>query len=255
MSQAATKALDLVEVVARAAARGITSTEVTVAAGLDKTTVSRLLRMLTDSEWLVRDPVSRRYFPGRVLIEIAHATGFSQRTRVVVNEVLQPLADASGETVALHQLAGQVRLCIAGIESAHEVRSVLHVDETRPLDRGASSRLILAFCDPAIRDSVLDEQARQERELLTEQLAFVEAHGYLDVESDASSGSGAIAVPVFDGDAIFGSLAVAGPAYRFTAGHRLQLLPAMFAAAERVSQTIAAPSERYSAWSQREGRQ
>ncbi|MGH3756885.1 IclR family transcriptional regulator [Actinophytocola sp.] len=249
MSQAAVKALDLMDVVARAGAPGLSSTEAAAAAELDKTTASRLLAMLTQRGWLVRDPASRRYFPGRVLIEVAHATGFAERVPSTVHDVLRALQEQSGETVALHQLAGRVRLCVAGFESREEVRSALQAGETRPLDRGASSRVILAFCPERLRAQVMAEQADDAaRTLLAEQLRWIVEHGYLSIESADVGGSGAIAVPLFHGPDIYGAIAIAGPASRFVRERRQAMVPALFRAGRDVSESLSKPPGRYVHW-------
>jgi len=250
MSQAAIKALDLVDVVAHASSGGIGSTEAAVRCGLDKTTTSRLLNMLADRRWIIRDPASRKYFPGPVLIEAAYATGYSERPPVIVDGLLRSLQANTGETVALYQLAGRVRLCTAGFESRHEVRSTLQTGETRPLDLGAASRTILAFCDAELREQIFAEQTDAAyRRLLVEQVRTAADNGYLSTGSRQGGGSGAVAVPLFNRERTYGAIGVSGPASRFTAERRRACLPELFAAARQISEQLGgAPSTRYAEW-------
>jgi DNA-binding IclR family transcriptional regulator len=205
--------------------------------------------MLTDHGWLVRDPQSRRYLPGRALIEVAHAAGVAERLPPDVDNLLRELRDRSGETVALHQLVGRLRLCIAGIESEEEVRSVLQAGETRPLDRGASSRVILAFCPGWLQRQILDDQSDDvARATLIEQLAFVAEHGFLSIESNQPGGSAAVAVPLFTHDGVYGAIAIAGPASRFVGPLRDTYVPDLFRVARQASRYLGGPADRFERW-------
>jgi DNA-binding IclR family transcriptional regulator len=250
VSQSAIKALDLVAVVAHSSGDGIGSTAAAARAGLDKTTASRLLGMLEERRWLVRDPATRRYFPGPVLIEASYATGFTERPPAGVDELLLPLQEASGETVALYQLAGRVRLCTAGFESRHEIRSTLQTGETRPLDLGAASRTILAFCDESLRQQVFAAHTDEAYlATLVEQVGSAARHGYLSTGSPTGDGSGAVAVPLFNRDRIYGAIGISGPAGRFTAARREAILPRLFEVARTVSAQLGgSPSARYGEW-------
>lgn len=250
MSQAAIKVLDLVAAVARHTSGGIASGEAAALTGLDKTTTSRLLNMLTSRAWLVRDPATRRYYPGPALIEVAYATGYGERVAQGVDELLRSLQENTGETVALYRLAGRVRLCIAGYESKQEVRSTLQTGETRPLSLGAASRAMLAFCAEDLQQQIIDAQPDDAaRQLLGEHLRSAVRDGYLSTGSPDGSGSGSVAVPLFDHDRIYGAVGVSGPASRFTEQRRRACLPGLFAVARQASEELTgARSARYSAW-------
>lgn len=246
MSRAALKALDLVEAVAHASDDGLGGMEAAQLAGLDKSTASRLLRALTEAGWLMRDPRSRRYHSGRVLLSIARSAGFTRDVHAVVNAALEALRDQVGETVALHQQRGAFRHCVAGVESRAEVRIGFDATESRPLERGASGKVILAFCADEVRAAVLRGTGTDE---LAAQVASAETNGFLSTVSDNTWGVGAVAVPVFERGALFGSLSIAGPAGRFDDGRRAASLPALFETARQVTQALGGPSDAYARWS------
>lgn len=238
MSQAALKALSLIEAAARSAHGGLGAMDAAEVAGLDKSTASRLLKTLTDAGWLMRDPVTRRYFPGRVLVGVAHATGFSPRVRAVLDELIAPLRDRVGETVSLHQRSGADRICVAGFESREEIRTGFALGEARPLTRGASGKTILAFCG---------EPWPAEKEV-AEQLRFVERNGYLSTDSDGTKGVGAVSVPVFDAAGVHGALTAAGPGTRFGRRRRATHVRDLFEVARQVTRVLGGAADRYDRW-------
>ncbi|WP_133900960.1 IclR family transcriptional regulator [Actinophytocola oryzae] len=241
MSQAALKALGLIEAAARSAETGLGAMDAAEMVGLDKSTASRLLKTLTDAGWLMRDPVSRRYFPGRVLMGVAHATGVSPRLRAVLDATIAPLRDAIGETVVLHQRSGASRVSVAGYESREEIRTGFVLGEARPLTRGPSGKVILALCDePAPED-------------LAPQLDFIRAHGYLSTDSDSLPGVSAVSVPVFDPAGVYGALTAAGPEARFDARRRAGHVAELFAVARQVTQILGGTTEHYARWATVDG--
>lgn len=249
MSRAAMKALGLVEVISRTATDGMGAMEAAAAAGLDKTTASRLLRMLTEHGWLMRDPTTRRYFPGRVLVGVAQATGFAQETRTLIEAAIVPLGERVVETVSLHQRTGALRLCVAGSESRQEIRTGLQIGDSKPLPLGATGKVILAFCDPDLQAQVLAEQPDDEtRAQVSEQMESVREHGYLSTDSDVTVGVGAVSVPVFTAMGVYGALTVAGPVSRFVAARRQDCVPHLFETANQIAQLLGCPADRYAEW-------
>jgi IclR family transcriptional regulator, KDG regulon repressor len=243
------KALGLVEVISHGSTHGVGAMEAAAAAGLDKTTGSRLLKMLTEEGWLMRDAATRRYFPGPVLVGVARAAGLSERLRSTIDHALERLRDQVGETVALHQRVGSDRVCLTGFESREEIRTGLQVGDPAPLDRGASGKVILAFCEQETRERTLAGRTGAQRAQLTEQLGWIEDHGYLSTESDNTPGVGAVSVPVFDRSGVYGAVTIAGPASRFDTARRLACLPALVGTVEQVCRALGGPLDRYARWS------
>jgi DNA-binding IclR family transcriptional regulator len=238
MSEAARKALRLIEAVARSAGDGLGSTALADAAGVDKTTVSRLMSTLVDEGWVSRDPSSRRYFPGRCLWEIAYATTSSARVLPAIDQVMAALQASTGETIALHRLVGYSRLCIASHESPQEVRASIQPGLTAPLHQGASSYAILAFAGEVMRREVLadlpDEATREALRALLDQVA---ERGYVYFDTPRQGGS-ALAVPIFAGDHVYGSLTVVGPSSRFTLARAEETIAPLSEAARNVGRVM-----------------
>jgi DNA-binding IclR family transcriptional regulator len=236
VSQAALKALDLLRAVAGAGAGGLASKDAAGRAGLDKTTASRLLGMLTEQDWLVREPATRLYFAGPRLVEIASVTGLSERIAPEVDELLERLRSATGETVAMHRLIGRLRVCVVVHESHHEVRSTVAMGSSATLDTGASGRAILAFCPDGFAESVTGEPIPVGREdLLDDDLRQLRTHGFMSMEYAEPGGSGVIAAPVFAGNGVFGAVAILGPASRFSEPHRVEAASALVSTCRKIS--------------------
>ena len=243
------KALSLVEVVARNGDEGIGAMEAAAAAGLDKTTASRLLRMMTEHGWLTRDPTTRRYVPGRVLVGLVQATGSSQETRTLIKGVLEHLRDQVVETAALHRRIGTQRICAAGAESREQVRTGLTVGDIKPLGFGATGTMILAFCDEQLREQVLEEQvAEGERERVRTQLTMALQRGHVSTMAAVATGMGVVSVPVFDKIDVYGALTIAGPFFRFDTARWEASVPLMFEAAGQLTHILGGPTGRYTDW-------
>jgi DNA-binding IclR family transcriptional regulator len=249
VSQSAAKVLQLAEVVARSGSDGLSSTQAALACGLDKTTVSRLLRMLTERGWLTRDAATRRYSSGPVLSELADATRASRHGRAVIESMLRGLRDSTNESVALYEQVGHSRVCTVAFESPEELRSAVHPGELRALDRGASGRVILAFCPQPLQDEIVRAQPdRAAQRALSDQLAAARADGHLSIDPGDPGGSAAIAVPVFGAQGIHGSLAISGPVTRFPRQTRGAWLPAMYAVATRLTESLGGAPQPYEHW-------
>ncbi len=227
MSQVATRAFELLEEVA-SSPEPLRLMELAERTGIDKSTASRLLDFLEGRELVRRDPETKRYFAGRGLLALSTATLRSSDLTEIVGPHLTALRDETGETVAFHLRVGGRRICVAGAESRHDVRRVLRLGEQLPLCVGPSGKVMLAFLPPAEIETLLEDPACEERELLLGELAQAREQGYLAAIGSRTPGLGAICFPIFGaGAAPVGAMSVGGPELRWT-------LEAMTAAEARI---------------------
>jgi len=105
MSQAAEKALSVLEHVA-ANAEPLSVMSVAESLNLDKSTCSRLLALLTEQGWLVRDGRTRTYSVGPTLVRLGASAAMNHHLQLILLPLLTALRDETGETVSFHRRIG-----------------------------------------------------------------------------------------------------------------------------------------------------
>jgi DNA-binding IclR family transcriptional regulator len=180
------------------ARRALTLTETASATGLYKSTALRLLASLVRAGFVDQD-VDGRYRLGSAIYRLASAYEHSAALAGEVAPVLQRITKETGESVGFFVREGNKRRCLARIESPHPVRHHIEVGVPRPLDLGASGRVLRQFANGAALASP--------RELAA--LPIV-------VLGDDIPDLASMAVPIFGlGGKTLGALSVSGPVSRF----------------------------------------
>lgn len=247
MSQAAKRTLMLLEQVARAKApEGLL--EIATTAGLDKTTCSRLLGLLVERGWLVRDTETKKYAIGPTLVGLSMSASLPDQVRLHIFPVLNELREATCETVSLQRRFGNLRVCVAGLESREPLRRGLPIGDALPVSAGPSGKVILAFVGTeALAEAERDLDDAQRASLRTH-LKMIWQTGYLSTDGDRTAGVGAISVPLFARAGVYGSLTAAGPSSRFDSARRQAALPILLTAARNFSALLGGDTSRYASW-------
>lgn len=245
--QAVSRALQLVELVARSPQpRGLM--ELAGEAQLDKSTTTRLLSTLVERGWVLRDQDTKRYSPGPTLVGMSMSAGLPDRLHLIAYPLVARLRDMTGETVSLQRRFQDVRVCVTGLESQEPVRRGLPLGMPLPLSSGPSGKAILAFVSGDSYRAASRDLSPDERRALEKDLAAIRDHGFLSTDGDRTPGVAAVSVPLFSGEAVYGSLTVAGPSSRFTSGDRLHAVDALLAAAKELTQALAGDVSLFERW-------
>lgn len=209
---------------------------------LDKSAVHRLLSFLADREYLQRDRETLQYSVGPAFLAISAAAVTRADLAMVARPYLSGLRDLSGETISVHLKVGHDRVCLGGLESFHEIRSVVPPGERRPLFRGVSGRAMLAFANEQEAPEILNRARREGIDLraLDAQLKRARTIGGLWDVSDMLPDACVLSVPVFDAGSVKGSLTVSGPRRRWTRQKCQQLFPHMREVAAKISKSFGA---------------
>lgn len=216
--------------------------ELAVRTGLHKSTVHRLLATLESKGFVKRNPTTDKYRLGFRVWELsAHLTQNSDPERVLLPE-LEHLRDVVGETVSLYVRDGLERVRIQAVQSNQPVRRVAPVGARMPLYVGASSKVLVAFADPEIRQQVLDPARWPEgldREGFRRQLEEVRQKGYAISVEEREVGAAAVSVPIFNsaGELAY-ALAVSGPSNRLTVERMIDLIPTLKQFAEQMGKMV-----------------
>lgn len=236
MNRSVARTLQLLDAVAYVGVRGAGLMELSETTGLDKSTALRLLETARVEQWLTRDNATRRYRLGAKALALTSRQQ-SDVAMLTVQSELQRLRETSGETASFHLRAGDVRVAVVGVESQHEIRRAFRSGEICPLSRGAASKAVLAYVDPAEQELILDDG--DDRTSVFEQLEAVRRQGFLSTDGDRTVGVGAVASPVFAGSRVLGSIAVSGPSSRFDGAARERVAPTVAQRAKRLNVAFA----------------
>lgn len=175
--------------------------------GFSPATVQRVLHTLKIHGFVAQDPVTRRYQLGVVFYTFVHALKGTYPISRAGQPFLQQLMAATGETVHLNIIEGEDRVCIDTVESPQALKASMPIGSRSPLYAGGSSKCLLAFWDPELRERYLKnlsvlkpftDRTVTDPEVLRRELAEIAAQGYAASLGERNRGLGSLSAPVFD---------------------------------------------------------
>jgi DNA-binding IclR family transcriptional regulator len=198
--------------------------EISEAVQLKVPTTHRLLKALQAKDLIVVDPNSRKYSLGGGVMRLANVIISRDDIAAICQPGLVKLRSETGETVALHCLVGDERVCLVELSSPQPIRMASGVGRAYPLFAGAAGKAMLAFLPPERVDRIVKASKSAPsaapsppRTLLT-QLPEIRARGYAVSSGETVKGASAVAAAILDSeDRVVGAINITGPADRFTA--------------------------------------
>jgi IclR family acetate operon transcriptional repressor len=153
------RGLDILELFAGESPE-LTQTEISDRLGLPVPTVHRLVKLLTERGWLVRDPATRRLRLGLGAARLLPAVRLPDLAR----EPLRALAERTGETANLATLDGDEVLYLLSETGSHLLTLRSHVGLRLPVHATALGKCLLAQLDD---DRAREAAGREPYERLT----------------------------------------------------------------------------------------
>ncbi|BCN37027.1 IclR family transcriptional regulator [Alicycliphilus denitrificans] len=201
--------------------QALTLTELSVATGMYKSTLLRLLASL-ERAGLVTHRSDKRYALGPLAFVFGRSFEQTHGLQGAIQPILQWLVEQGTESPSFHVRHDQThRLCIMRIDSNHSTLDRVRIGDLLPLHRGAAGKVITSL-----------EQGPPPSPTASSDLVFT-SFGERDPLC------GAIAAPVFGPSAsLLGAISVSGPLERFSelAVERMKTL--VIAAAQRATQSL-----------------
>lgn len=239
--RAVERALDILLVFTEHSNLGLT--EIAEKVGLHKSTVHRLLASLEGKGFLVRDIATEKYRLGFRVWELsAQLASQSDELGTLLLPEMERLRDALGETVSLYIREGNERIRIQAVQSHQQIRRVAPIGARLPIFVGASSKVLLAFEEDAVRESLLNTRewpAASERAIFREILEDIRRKGYATSMEERESGAAAVSAPVItNGGRLAAALAVSGPLNRLDHAKMLEIAPEVIEAARRMGKMM-----------------
>jgi DNA-binding IclR family transcriptional regulator len=179
-------------------------------------------------------------------MRLASAVMFRANDLITIGTpALERLRQETGETVSLHTILGEERVCIAEFVSPEQIRMESGVGHVYPLYAGAAGKVLIAWDEerlsrlPALLPAVGPGTIRSHEELEAE-LAAVRRRGYATSTSEVVPGAASLAVPVFDSNgAVAAAINVAGPATRWNKSKIASSVPKVLEEAQRLMELLA----------------
>ncbi|MCL6452011.1 MAG: IclR family transcriptional regulator [Alicyclobacillus sp.] len=216
--RAVDRALDILLCFARSDG-GLSLSEIARSVHLHKSTVHRLLASLQAKGFVRKHPQSDRYFLGWSVLELISGIYQSDELSSLVLPEMTRLRDATGESVVLYVRSGYVRIRIQAVETSDPGHQTLDIGNAYPLYLGAAGKVLLAYGDPEVVESVLQSDSFPAYLSPTEfqaQLQDVRAAGFAISFRERDPDLSAMAAPVFGRNGFLAALAVTGKASRLT---------------------------------------
>ncbi|HEY3264193.1 MAG TPA: IclR family transcriptional regulator [Actinomycetota bacterium] len=213
-----------------------TLAQLVAATGLTRTTAFRLVKAL-EAHGLLRAEGGDGYRLGPLLRRLGVRAAADAPLAGVAHPVLERLTLTTGESSQLYVRAGDVRVCVASVESPNELRTIVAVGAELPLARGSAGKVLLAFSPQRDRDRFRGQAADPER--FDRELAIVRRRGWAQSAEEREPGVGSVSAPVFgaEGD-VAAAVSVSGPVARLRGNLGRRYAAAVVAAARDIERTL-----------------
>jgi IclR family KDG regulon transcriptional repressor len=180
-------------------------TDIATKCSLSKSTVHRLLRALSESELVMQDPISHKYFLGDLIIKLISTPLTTQEylTSCARHE-MNRLAESTGETVSLGIKMGLKNINIHVINSKNDLKVDGANLRIRPVYEGIDGLVLLSQLDDHQIANILNNINREPRikketikpEALISKIQQIRQQGYAYSNSELSLGVTCISAPV-----------------------------------------------------------
>ncbi|MGH2534228.1 MAG: IclR family transcriptional regulator [Thermomicrobiales bacterium] len=235
------KALDLLDLLD--AEDGLTLTELSGRAGINKATALRILANLDDRGYVERDG-NGRYRLGVRLMQLGARKSAGLDLRSVARPILQRLQAETGETVNLGVPTAEGVIYIDILESAHGLRMAATVGANDEYHSTALGKAIMAhwaapaFADHRRRRPLTPKTPRTivDGDTLERELAAIRTRGFALDDEENEVGARCVAAAILDHrDQVVGAVSVSGPASRLTRTRCGEIAPGVVAASRQIS--------------------
>ena len=202
----------------------LTLQEIADRIGLPKSTTFRIVQSLDKAGYLVRLD-DQKYCLSFRFTRLAGLVRSTLGIREIARPVMAELADATKETVSIHTISGNNRVCIDALATASSpLRSVSQPGEHVPLTVGSSSKTLAAYLPKKMLVPIAAQIARATKRRQSDALAELEtirSRGYAVSHGERVLGVSSVSAPIIGADEqVLYCLSVAGPSVRVQSHER-----------------------------------
>lgn len=225
----------------------VTFTEIADRLDLPRSSVSGLLRTMTDAGWLRLDPHTRAYSLGIRALEAGNAYQRSLGLPARALPIMTDVRDELNEIVQLAVLDGRFNVYIAKVDGSHALRLASEVGRRLPAHATGLGKAILAYLDHSdlLRrfEGVVFESYTPNTitsmEALEDELHRIRRQGFAIDNEEYSLGVRCVAAPVRDhSGTVSCAISVSAPMFRFDRARRARARDLIVRAAADLSRTL-----------------
>jgi len=209
---------------------------------VNPSSASRLLATLERGGLVEREP-GGPYRLGLRLVALADRVLARLDVLDLARPQLRALVEQTGETATLSVPGGGEAVIVDFAAGESSVVSMARIGRPSVRHATAVGKVLLAYAggDPGVLDAYT-ERTITSAEALAAELAAVRERGWAEAEGEREPDLNALAAPVFRrGGELAAIIGLQGPAARFTAARRAEVVPRLREAAAAVSRASAAP--------------
>ena len=213
--------------------------------GIHKSTTSRLVKLLVETDFLQQNPLTKKYMLGKSAFKIGTATTRSLNSKLlnIAQPYLAELSQSTGESVALEMLSGTNVVLALHVEGPSHIRFNFQPGKQVPINVAAGAKVILSHCDPKFLELCLRQKftrynentivvKKEYRQLLRE----IKQTGIAYDKGERYSDTHAMAAPIHSLDGgPRAAVVIAGPAFRMTSSFLQSAIIPLKATAQKIS--------------------
>ena len=181
--------------------------------GISRATAHRLAQGL-EIHGLLRRDADGAYALGLGLIALGRSAAEAFPLALAARPALEALQQATGESTQLYVEDGGERLCVAAVDSAQELRTIVSVGTRLPLGVGSAGRVLAGDTGP-------------ER--------------WVESVAERASGVASVSAPVHSGGRVVAAVSVSGPIERTTKRPGARFGPDVLRAAAAIESAVRSP--------------
>jgi len=209
---------------------------------LHKSTVHRLLATLENKGFVIRDAQTEKYRLGFRIWELSANLTQADDPAIILLPEMERLRDVVGETISLYVRDGLERIRIQAVQSNQPIRRVAPIGARMPLTVGASSKVLVAYAEPEVRQAVLQDPLWPEsidQTAYIDQLEQIRRLGYATSVEERELGAAAVSAPIFNRNGkLVAAIAVSGPSNRLTSEKMKEYAVPLLEAAVRMGKMV-----------------
>jgi DNA-binding IclR family transcriptional regulator len=214
---------------------------------LSKSTAHRLLKSLENSGLVMQDPITRRYYLGPLILNLASKPIIAHQNLIVsAFGEMKHLRDLFRETVVLHVRIGLERICLEELQSLEAIKYTAGKGFVAPIYTGSAGKILLSELEDNelqllmenLHPVALGPNTITDKGKLLEELKEVKKQGYAISFGERIPGSASLSVPVRNYICPV-ALSALGPDNRFSFDVMMGSLIELKESASRVSRRLA----------------
>ncbi|SET60651.1 IclR family transcriptional regulator [Oceanicella actignis] len=219
-----TRALTVLRTLAESA-DGLTLTETAARAGLAASTAHRILTTMESERFVRFDAANGCWHVGVAAFTVGAAFARTRDVIQLARPYMRRLVEQTGETANIFLESGGEVICMAQVESRHQMRALTRVGGRVKMHWSGAGKAMLAFMEPAQVQAVIAEHGLPRAtartivapEALAEELARIRREGVAIDDEENAEGLRCVAAPVLnESGAPVAAMSVSGPKTRIT---------------------------------------